>query len=69
MRPCIVKRRKATFHRWSHKEWVIEPGIAIGSHPGGQMSLDVAIIEYADGTVTECFPHEVKFTDKEEKPV
>jgi hypothetical protein len=31
------------------------------------MELDVAIIEYEDGVVTECYPYEVKFTDKEEK--
>jgi hypothetical protein len=29
------------------------------------MELDVAIIEYEDGVVTECYPYEVKFTDKE----
>lgn len=67
MRPCEVEGRKATFHKWSHKAWVVDAGLAIGSHPGGQMELDVAIIEYEDGTVTECYPYEVKFTDKEEK--
>jgi len=28
------------------------------------MEIDVAIIEYEDGVVTECYPHEVRFTDK-----
>lgn len=34
MRPCEVKGRKATFHKWSHKAWVIDAGLTIGSHPG-----------------------------------
>ena len=64
LRPCMVKNRKAAFHKWEHKAWVIEPSIMASGHTGGQMELDVAIIEYEDGVVTECYPHEVRFTDK-----
>ena len=65
MRPCEVKGRKATFHKWEHKAWVLEPSPMVGGYPGGQMAMDLAIIEYEDGVVTECYPYEVKFTDKE----
>lgn len=65
MRPCEVKGRKATFHKWEHKAWVLKPSPMVGGHSGGQMAMDLAIIEYEDGVVTECYPYEVKFTDKE----
>ncbi len=67
MRTCKVKGRKATFHKWSHKAWPVEAGLTVGSHRGGQMELDVAIIEYEDGSVAECNPCEVTFTDTMEK--
>ena len=65
MRPCLVNGIKATFHKWMHKAWVVEPSPMIGGHPGGQMETDLAIIEYADGTVSQCSPIEIQFTDKE----
>ena len=65
MRPCKVNGKGATFHRWADKAEVISPGLAIGSHPGGQLWLVLGIVEYADGTVHECYPHEIVFTDKE----
>lgn len=46
LRPCIVKGRKALFHKWSVKS-----------------KETVAIIEYEDGAVTECYPYEIKFVD------
>jgi len=67
MRPCEVKGRKATFHKWSHKAWVIDAGLTIGSHPGGQASIVLGIVEYEDGTVHEAYPYEITFTDKELK--
>lgn len=62
-RPCIVKGKKALFHRWADKSQVISPGIAVGSHPGGQVWIVIGIVEYEDGTVHECYPHEVRFCD------
>jgi hypothetical protein len=35
----------------------------IGGHNGGILKYTVGIIEYEDGVVTECYPHEIKFTD------
>lgn len=64
LRPCIVYGdKKALFHRWSDKCQVIEPSIAVGGHPGGQLSQTVAIIEYEDGSVAEVYPSRVRFLD------
>lgn len=64
-RPCTVNGRKATFHTWEHKAWVVAPGISIGSHPGGQIAITFGIVEYEDGTVHEVYPSEIIFIDKE----
>jgi hypothetical protein len=66
LRPCIVGGKMAVFHRWADKAHVIPPGRTVGSHSGGQMRFLVGIVEYEDGTVCECYPYEIKFTDKEE---
>jgi hypothetical protein len=63
LRPCIVKDRKALFHKWSDKSRIVEPSPMIGGHNGGILKYTVGIIEYEDGVVTECYPHEIKFTD------
>jgi hypothetical protein len=62
-RPCWIKGRKALFHRWEEKRWVLEPSIMAGGHAGGQMSITLAIIEYEDGTVHEAYPYEIVFCD------
>lgn len=63
LRPCIVKDRKALFHKWIEISKIIEPSPMIGGHNGGLIKNTVAIIEYEDGIVTECYPYEVKFID------
>ena len=65
LRPCIVKGKPAAFHRWADKAQVISPGMTIGSHPGGQLWQVVGIVEYADGTVCECYPNEIRFFGSE----
>lgn len=60
-RPCIVKGRKALFHRWEDRAWVYNP-ISIGLIPG-QFKETVGIVEYEDGTVHECYPGEIRFCD------
>jgi hypothetical protein len=67
LRPCIVKGRKALFHRWSDKGSIIPPSPMIGGHNGGTFTVPIAIIEYDDGAVVECFPSEVKFVDSKIK--
>lgn len=58
-RPCIIKGRPALFHRWEEKSGIIGPSPMIE----GLLKLTVAIIEYEDGVVTECYPHEIRFCD------
>ncbi|MDD4564815.1 MAG: hypothetical protein PHE79_04990 [Eubacteriales bacterium] len=60
-RTCIVKGRKALFHRWEDKAHVYNP-ISIGQIPG-QIKQTVGIVEYGDGTVHECYPGEIRFCD------
>ena len=66
LRTCTVNGREGYFHRWTDKAQVVAPGIAVGSHPGGQMWLVFGVVEYADGTVHECYPYEIRFTDMEQ---
>lgn len=60
-RPCIVKGRKALFHRWEDKA-EIRDAVLRGT-VSGVVKGTVAIIEYEDGVITECYPYEVKFCD------
>jgi len=64
LRRCKVNGHAAIFHRWADKAEVLKAGFAIGSGSGGQLWLVVGIVEYEDGTVHECYPHEIVFTDK-----
>jgi hypothetical protein len=63
LRPCIVKGRKALFHKWSDKSNIVPPSPMIGGHDGGVLKLTVGIIEYEDGVITECYPYEIRFVD------
>lgn len=39
LRPCIISgKKKGLFHCWETFMEPIAPGLAIGSHPGGQIS-------------------------------
>lgn len=64
LRPCIVKDRKALFHKWSDKSKIIEPSIMAGGDSGGTLKYTVGIIEYENGVITECYPYEIKFLDR-----
>lgn len=63
LRPCIVKERKALFHKWSENSHIVQPSIMVGGHSGGVIKTTVGIIEYENGVVTECYPYEIKFVD------
>jgi hypothetical protein len=63
LRECEVKKNPAKFHCWSHKSNIIQPSIRVGGHHGGTIRYTVGIIEYEDGTVHECYPDEIRFTD------
>lgn len=64
LRKCTIKERIAYFHKWSDKSQIIPPSPMVGGHNGGVLMHTVAIIEYEDGVITECYPHEIKFIDK-----
>ena len=66
-RPCIVEGRKALFHRWHTISNVLSPSPMIGGHPGGQITYTRAIIEYEDGTVSQCNPTDITFCDPPHK--
>ena len=63
-RRCVVDERPGYFHCWSHEANVIDPGIAIGSHPGGQFSTTLGIVEFSD-CVKKVAPEKIKFVDDE----
>ena len=66
-RPCIVKGRKALFHRWEEKAELHIGGRAVRTIdvdvPSGYLKSMLAIIEYEDGNLTECYPYGVRFCD------
>lgn len=48
LRPCIVNKKKALFHRW-----LVE----------GPDRETFGLIEQENGVVCRCYPHEVRFCD------
>lgn len=65
MRTCLVKGKKAKFHRWIDRQWIVAPAIALGGHNGGQLTATFGLIEYEDGTMDEVYPSEIKFIGEE----
>lgn len=59
----MVQGRKATFHRWADRAWVVGPSFLVGGDNGGQMWEVVAIVELDDGRVVEMPPKEITFCD------
>lgn len=68
-RPCLVNGKKHIFHQWENRAWVAEPGIMVGSAPGGQCSRTLAIVEDEYGQVYEVYPGDVRFIDDKVKEV
>ena len=65
LRLCEVKVNGEIgyFHCWEHWANVVEPGIGVGSHPGGQVARVHAIVEFKDG-VKRVDPSYIKFCDE-----
>lgn len=63
-RLCKVGDKHGYFHCWTHEADVIAPGIGIGSHPGGQFSTTLGIVELSDG-VRKFVPEKIEFIDEE----
>lgn len=71
-RPCVVitphrnsapTERKALFHKWTLEQSVVPPGCGIGSHPGGQLSSTLALVELEDGLMATVRPEHIMFLD------
>ena len=74
-RPCYVtpsiikggakypKEEKALFHKWVLEQQPIPAGLSIGSHPGGQLSQVLGLVELEDGTVQLVAPIKIRFID------
>jgi hypothetical protein len=64
LRPCEVRIDKLTvdayFHTWCNKS---QPTYIPG-WPDQIVNYTVGIIEYEDGTIDECHPKNIKFTDR-----
>ena len=62
LRLCVVDDEYGWFHCWENYAEVIEPGIMIGSSPGGQFSRVYGIVEFNNGT-ERILPGKIKFVD------
>lgn len=60
-RVCLAKGKKALFHRWADYAQ-IRDAILQGT-TAGQLAQTFAIVEYEDGTISECYPNQVQFCD------
>ena len=67
LRPCLIKGKRAWFHRWNEVRQVVPPSNMVSGHCGGVVSQTFAIVELEDGTVKECYPYEIKFLDEKYK--
>lgn len=65
LRPCLVKGKKHLFHCWDHIAQPVDASPLRGGHPGGQMSMTMALVEDEQGQVHEVYPGEVTFVDSE----
>ena len=63
-RLCQVGDEIGDFHCWEQFSTVIEPGIAVGSHPGGQIAQMYGIVEFPD-SVRRVDPTKIKFVDED----
>jgi hypothetical protein len=62
-RPCLVKGKKALFHRWIERSEIVSPSIMVGEHGGGIIKAPFAIVEYENGEVAEVNPTAIEFQD------
>lgn len=64
LRPCEVSGEKGYFHRWVDKSEILAPSMMIDGHNGGRISATLALVEFEDGRVEECYPHRIVFKDR-----
>ena len=62
-RPCTIFGRKALFHRWVERQYIVAPSPMVGGHTGGMVQTIAALVEFEDGTCDLVDPIEIKFVD------
>lgn len=65
LRTCRYKDENYLFHCFEQRSHIVSPSIAVGGHPGGQISQVFALIEDESGNIKRVDPTEIKFTDNE----
>ena len=63
LRLCKVNKELGYFHCWEQYADVIAPGLAVGSHLGGQYSRIYGIIEF-DDRIERVDPSNIQFVDE-----
>lgn len=63
LRLCKVDKELGYFHCWEQYADVIAPGLALGSHPGGQYSRMFGIVEF-DDRIERVDPSKIQFIDE-----
>lgn len=63
-RQCLVKGKRAFFHRWVDVSDVIPAGLTVlNDHPGGVVRDTYALVEYEGGFVEKVPVNRVQFLD------
>ena len=62
-RPCTIFGRKALFHRWVERQYIIAPSPMVGGQTGGTVQTIAALVEFEDGTCDLIDPIMIKFVD------
>lgn len=62
-RLCKVNKELGYFHCWEQYADVIDSGLTIGSHPGGQYSRIFGIVEF-DDRIERVDPTKIQFIDE-----
>lgn len=65
LRTCRYKDENYLFHCFEQRSHIVSPSIAVGGHPGGQVSRLFALIEDEKGNIFRVDPTAIVFTDNE----
>lgn len=65
LRTCRYNDENYLFHCFEQSSDIVSPSIAVGGHPGGQVSGLFALIEDEKGNIFRVDPTAIVFTDNE----
>lgn len=67
LRPVMVamnnKEHKGLFHKFYTKYDVIPASLMVGGHAGGQITIEMALVELNDGTIISTHTSNIRFID------